>query len=691
MNRKFQIAMSVAQVCLCLFGCQLVAAESLQTYLTEFRQFPLGITTEEFLHRFPDAHLAGAVYLNKISCPPFDQVTYQFEKGRLIAAILSPGGDSAAEAGWITRWADIVRQAAEEAWGKPDRTIITPAGDSLDYAHLTWTGLTTYLEIYYTTPASLEKLSKPTNRVKPFILALMPNLEAEALEAAQPHLIDRPVVTPLEPPVVTKLAEIPAQYCGTYYLHETTTFAQDGGRPEPEHFLPAKPFGRIEAKQITLGDGKLLKVTEVNQMMIAQLNGGRPQLIVKFEKTDLTWSISERPNSKLTIAQADFNPHQNRIKIKNMAATIFKVSQNKDLRPDSSADWYPGLLPPKSSAIPDAQSTGLSQFSKVHVGYDSGNAMLILELDTPWRKRDLEWCATVIDDDIASRQEIAALLLSAVWSALVENDPQASAKCLHQADIAIGKIETLTQGQPVKSYREFQGALSNAVTVFTIKTDAPHRLQALYDAYPATFPLHNEIMNISHELQALLDNTTEHSPLWDAILYSGSTVTNRPFVPFVPPARANAGRLLKISELHTTNAIAADPDPERSARKAATLHLSPNAEIRVEFYSLPAPLSSDRKAVDERPKETFTTAEAIGFRVNNPRTDAIHVIIAITSQGYRRTIPDMLLPGAGMAFEFHPGELAPGDYIGEVREKETLLARVKATIVKAPDGSTPPK
>jgi len=117
-----------------------------------------------------------------------------------------------------------------------------------------------------------------------------------------------------EPPDRIKLPEIPAKYCETYYLHGQDS--NDCG--EVEQFSPAKAFGRIEAKQVRLAGGELLKIKSINQME----RGG---LLIRFEKIDFCWGLIEMPDSTLRIMQVDIHLKKR--------TTTFIVSQNKDRSP----------------------------------------------------------------------------------------------------------------------------------------------------------------------------------------------------------------------------------------------------------------------------------------------------------------------------------------------------------------------
>ena len=124
-----------------------------------------------------------------------------------------------------------------------------------------------------------------------------------------------------EPPVVTELAEIPAQYCGIYYLHGTGSV--EAGM---EYFSPTKLFGRIAARLIALGGGQQLKVASIQRTVLPSRDGGAQKTVIniQFEQADFTWSISEMPDSKLAILQTVFN-----LDSKKMQGTMFIVSQKQ--------------------------------------------------------------------------------------------------------------------------------------------------------------------------------------------------------------------------------------------------------------------------------------------------------------------------------------------------------------------------
>ena len=124
------------------------------------------------------------------------------------------------------------------------------------------------------------------------------------------------------PPVVTELPELPPQYCGTYYLHGKV--GMDAGMEPLEQFAPAKPFGRIEPKQITLEGGKVLKITGIQHMLFSKQAGAsqKTMITIQFEKSSFSWVMSEMEDAKLAIVQSVFNLDGNK-----MQGTMFVVSQ----------------------------------------------------------------------------------------------------------------------------------------------------------------------------------------------------------------------------------------------------------------------------------------------------------------------------------------------------------------------------
>ena len=124
------------------------------------------------------------------------------------------------------------------------------------------------------------------------------------------------------PPVVTELPELLPQYCGTYYLHGKV--GMDAGVEPLEQFAPAKPFGRIEPKQITLEGGKVLKITGIQHMVFSNQarESQKTMITIQFEKSSFRWVISEMEDGKLAIVQSGFTLDGNK-----MQGTMFVVSQ----------------------------------------------------------------------------------------------------------------------------------------------------------------------------------------------------------------------------------------------------------------------------------------------------------------------------------------------------------------------------
>ena len=115
-----------------------------------------------------------------------------------------------------------------------------------------------------------------------------------------------------EPPGRNELQEIPAKYCGMFYLIGKD--ADDSG--VVEHFALAKAFGKIGATQVTLAGGEILKVKRITQVERSQTKG----ILIWFEKTDFAWGITELPDSTLSIMQIDVHLKKR--------TTTFIVSQN---------------------------------------------------------------------------------------------------------------------------------------------------------------------------------------------------------------------------------------------------------------------------------------------------------------------------------------------------------------------------
>jgi hypothetical protein len=342
---KIDPAMRILVVCLCLFGSRTVAAESLQEFLTEFRQYPLGISQKEFLQRFPDAKQEGVVFVHKISCPPFDQVVFQFRNDKLIAVMLAPTyGEPPELADWIMQWADHVFQTAEATWGKAKNTVaitlsnntaIAQSADSHQLARYHWQNEQSRVWLQFTTPASLRALSHlVTNRNITFIMSLGPPVVAPkelpavsekpraAVSAQPPRFADLPAIR------FADLPEIPSEYRGSFYLHKQIV------KGKIETVAPSKVFGTIDAKQVTLDDGGKLKVKQVRQAINFPGPTGNleTKLVVTFEDRDYVWLMSRR-GLEISIGQGSsklkFDPRDTDGTRLIMQVTLFVVSREK--------------------------------------------------------------------------------------------------------------------------------------------------------------------------------------------------------------------------------------------------------------------------------------------------------------------------------------------------------------------------
>ena len=100
----------------------------------------------------------------------------------------------------------------------------------------------------------------------------------------------------------------------------------DAGVEPLEHFAPAKPFGRIEPKRITLDGGKVLTITGIQRMVFSKQAGAsqKTMITIQFEKSSYSWVLSEMEDAKLAIVQSVFNLDGNQ-----MQGTMFVVSQKK--------------------------------------------------------------------------------------------------------------------------------------------------------------------------------------------------------------------------------------------------------------------------------------------------------------------------------------------------------------------------
>ena len=111
--------------------------------------------------------------------------------------------------------------------------------------------------------------------------------------------------------------EIPVKYRGLYYLHEKMGEEDE----KMEHFSPAIPFGKIEAKQVLLYGGEILNVMGVQEFKPGLIQG----LAVIFTACKISWGVQWMPGSVLYIRQMNLFP--------KLPGTIFVVSQNKEHLP----------------------------------------------------------------------------------------------------------------------------------------------------------------------------------------------------------------------------------------------------------------------------------------------------------------------------------------------------------------------
>lgn len=428
-------------------------------------------------------------------------------------------------------------------------------------------------------------------------------------------------------------------------------------------------LGRVALREDRIAEAKASLLESANITGSTNLNSFPPEMVlakvlVSIGETNTVMKYLEVCQTVWPKAQAALEKWRQEIRATG-TSTFQRGSTTAGLTPEELKKKYSGFLPPKRSAKP-VETNVIAM--KPNRGYDSYYAMLLHPLNIARRKHDLEWAAVVFEHNIAVRSDcIPCLLVPAVWSALIENDPAASERYLLRIDEVISKIESLTPGRPLlKSYGQFKSALTNAVATFA-KIDRTHRVQALYDAYPAIFPLQPEVMQLNRELQTLLDEAATDSPLEKAI--------TTPAVKFErAPITENARQLVAISQLTTNPVIAPDPSPELTARYVRSLHLSPDAKVVLACGSVYGDLKTQ--------KDAFTTAEPIALWIQNNRTDAVRVIFTLASkQGYRKSFPMMLIPGAGSGFDYHPGDLPTGDYVAEVKEGGQIVGRLTIKVI----------
>ena len=166
---------------------------------------------------------------------------------------------------------------------------------------------------------SRDKVAAPAAPADPSVIHLAKNPQLPYLSTASGMaLVGGGPLAMEESPVVTELAGIPAQFCGTYELQGTGNV--ESGM---EYFSPAQPFGRIEARRITLSGGRQLKVASIQRTVFPGRDGAAQKTMInlQFEQVDFAWGISEMADSKLAILQTVFN-----LDSKKMQGTMFVVS-----------------------------------------------------------------------------------------------------------------------------------------------------------------------------------------------------------------------------------------------------------------------------------------------------------------------------------------------------------------------------
>jgi hypothetical protein len=104
-----------------------------------------------------------------------------------------------------------------------------------------------------------------------------------------------------------KLREIPAKYCGEFFLHERQEGLGITARPS-ELISPATAFCRIGPREVKLTSGEILSLTQITQ---PNLNGAwNPSLQVGFVSSSgrqCDWFFMEKPDFTLDIIQ--YNVH----------------------------------------------------------------------------------------------------------------------------------------------------------------------------------------------------------------------------------------------------------------------------------------------------------------------------------------------------------------------------------------------
>ena len=291
-------------------------------------------------------------------------------------------------------------------------------------------------------------------------------------------------------PSITELQEIPAQYCGTYYSHEII-----GVGRRPERVSPAKPFGKIEAKQITLAGRDLLKITRISQTLVPNRFVGFPQpslaplLMITFEKSDFGLSIMEISKTMLGIMQ-----FPQPLDFKKLSGELIIVSQNKDQPPDDIFGEGPRKI--VNLSPPDAYQAVIRDHSDVA-------GLPYLELfDDSWRQHDLAGFRVQTEE----RQDLPVMLLTrAVYLLLVQSDDDETQKKLAAAD----RISGLHY---LPSYAAFKQALKDAGALVPQGQDRKARAQFLFETYKDDFPLRSSIKKVGEDFQAAYIQRVDSAP-----------------------------------------------------------------------------------------------------------------------------------------------------------------------------------
>ena len=129
---------------------------------------------------------------------------------------------------------------------------------------------------------------------------------------------------------------------------------------------------------------------------------------------------------------------------------------------------------------------------------------ILNSLDESWREKDMAQLSQRIEAQCSATPHfVPALLAKAVYSSLVEGNPQESTGILQ-------RVELLIKAQPVKSYDQFREALRHSEAAVASFQDKDQRFQALHLIFRYGFPLADMITRVDRELQPA--PTTPPSP-----------------------------------------------------------------------------------------------------------------------------------------------------------------------------------